>query len=301
MIVPAKVLIVDGNAVCYAAYFTSAGSLSHNDKKTGIIYGFFRQIQHACRISQAAHIAFCWDSRQSHRKRIYPLYKSNRIKKEADPVLMRSLGQFHQLRNDILPRLGFVNNFHFTGFEADDLIASLCKWPGPTVDQRFIIMSGDQDLYQLLNEQIALYKLNKKRIYDFHAFVNEYKISPVFWGQVKAMAGCHTDTVAGIPGIGEKRAINYIRDGIGNPKIDNPEAQAIIERNKELVILPFAGTPKLVLDWQTLPSYSEWVALCERLAFNSFLKDSHIWEPLFAGIPPQDESLQKVKIGRLIE
>ncbi len=297
---PEKILIVDGNAVCYAAHYTSGQVLSHDNKKTGIIYGFFRQLQHACRVAQVAHVAFCWDSRQSLRKRIFSEYKSNRVKKDIDPSLIKSLGQFYQLREEILPRLGFINNFHKIGFEADDLIASLCKYPGPDKKETFIIMSGDQDLYQLLSDRISLYKLNKKRLYDIESFISEYKISPDKWGLVKAIAGCVTDTVPGVPSIGEKRAIAYLKEHNHNPKIDNPDAQAIIERNKKLVILPFDGTPRLTLDWSKNPSYAEWILLCEELAFNSFLKDSKTWESLFTGTPPQAEFRNKIKMGKLV-
>lgn len=293
---PSKALIVDGNALCYAAYYTS-GHLSYKEQGTGIIYGFFAQLQHICRAQQVAKLIFCWDSRQSHRKRLFPGYKGNRTK--TDPDLLACLKQFKMLRKDILPRLNFSNNFHATGFEADDLIASICRFPGPAIGQEFIIVSGDQDLYQLLTEQVVIYKPAKKQLYTAADFRRDYGIDPLWWARVKAIAGCHSDSVPGISGIGEARALAYIKMSPHDrhPKIDTPDGKRIIERNLPLVRLPFEGTPRLTIDWQSVPSYAEWIAVCEQYNFASFLRHSDIWEPIFSGVPPKN-GLERVYIGR---
>lgn len=295
---PGKILIIDGNAVCYSAYYT-AGHLSYKEQGTGIIYGFFNQIQQVCRAQQIAHVVFCWDSRQSRRKLLYSDYKSNRVK--SDPNLLKCLAQFVRLRKEILPRLGFVNNFHEVGFEADDLIASICKNPGPNENQNFIILSSDQDLYQLLTPQISLYKLSKKRLYTDEDFIAEFGIEPFLWAEVKTIAGCHTDAVPGINGIGEKKAIVYLKQFKGrkpHPVIDTQIGKDIQQRNRLLVRLPFEGTPKFTLDWSQSPSFAEWLGLCEELGFQSFLKQMDIWESIFSGIPPKHDIVNKIHIMR---
>ena len=296
MATPAKVLVIDGNALCYAAYYTS-GHLSYHNQGTGIIYGFFAQLQHICRTQQAAHLVFCWDSRQSRRRRLFPGYKSNRAK--TDPHLLACLSQFRELRKDILPRLGFANNFCFTGYEADDLIAQVCYHPGPAVGQEFVIVSGDQDLYQLLTPQVSIYKPAKKCLYTAADFRAEYGIEPRWWANVKAIAGCTSDTVPGIAGIGEVRALAYIKMSPHerHPKIDTPEGRAIRQRNMPLVLLPFEGTPDVPLTWEEGPSFAEWVSLCEQYNFASFLRRGEIWEQIFSGVPPTN-GLERIKIGR---
>lgn len=295
---PKKILIVDGNAVCYSAYYTS-GRLLYKGHGTGIIYGFFNQIQQVCRSQQIAHLVFCWDSRQSRRKLLYPSYKSNRVK--SDPNLLKCLEQFARLRKEILPRLGFTNNFHEVGFEADDLIASLCKTFIPQDDENYVIMSNDQDLYQLLTPHVSMYKPNKKHLYTEENFIAEFEIDPPLWAEVKMLAGCHTDSVSGIPGIGEKKAIVYLKQFKGrrpHPVIDTPQAKRIHRENRPLVCLPFAGTPTYTLDWSDSPSFAEWLVLCEELGFHSFLKQGDIWESIFSGIPPKRDLLNKVHISR---
>lgn len=293
---PEKVLLVDANALCYAAYYTS-GNLSYKGSDTGIIYGFFNQIAHMSEVLQVAHFAFCWDSRQSHRKRLFPEYKSNR--KKDDPQLLRALQQFKTLRKEILPNLGFANNFHINGYESDDLLAVLSLF-GIQSGQMGIIASSDQDLYQLLSPYISMYRINKKRLYTEADFIREYNIHPRFWVDVKCLAGCQSDAVPGIPGIGEKRALDYLksRENLKNPKIDTPEGKEIRRRNRPLVELPFQGTPKLDLHWDKGPDFAAWFALCEDLGFESFLKQSHTWEAIFSGKAPQAYAMSKIRITR---
>lgn len=298
-IVPNKVLVVDCNAVCYSAYY-SMGHLAKKDgRETGVIYGFFSQLQYVCRSQQIAHIVFCWDSRQSLRKKLCPTYKNNRKKEPDSDLVQFGFSQFDELRDNILPGLGFVNSFQKTGFEADDLIASVCRFPVPQEGQQYIILSSDNDLYQLLTPQVSMFKLKDRTLYTKWDFVAEFKIDPTFWSWVKAAAGCSGDNVVGISGIGPVKACQYINDysGIRHHKvIDSTSSKEIIERNLPLVALPFEGTPKLTLDWETLPSYSAWMELCERLEFESFLRYPDTFENLFSGMVPTD-GLDRVILG----
>lgn len=292
---PSKVLIVDASALCYAAFY-GVGGLGTAQGPTGVIYGFFNQLQTICRMQQVAHIVFCWDSKQSHRRRIFPGYK-DRSKKKKDPKLVEAYGQFVQLRDEIIPRLGFVNSFHATGFEADDLIASVCRMCAPASGQHYIIASTDHDLYQLLQPDVSMYLFNKRQMYTERDFVREYSMHPLFWADVKAIAGCTSDTVPGIPGIGEKTAVKYISQEVPHPKIDCIEGKRIIQRNKKLVTLPYPGTPNFSLDWDTLPSYAAWLDLCDELEFYSFARTPKVWEQIFTLTAPNDNPV-KIVIGR---
>lgn len=295
---PQKVLVVDGNAVCYSAYFTS-GMLKNNDRHTGIIYGFFNQVLHACINTGATHIAFCWDSRQSRRKIVMPEYKANRKK---DPDLLQALEQVSELYKDIIPRLNFTNNFFATGFEADDLIASLCMFCPPKEGQEYFILSSDHDLYQLLSPQVSMYKLRTKRIYTVRHFQEEFGITPLFWPDVKAIAGCSSDNIPGIPGIGEKTAIQFLKNSCSSKrheKIESKEGKRIRLRNLPLVRLPLERTPRLQLDWGGTPSFAEWLLLCEELGFNSFLDNSEEWEFLFSQVAQKPPLYKKLRFGNV--
>ena len=148
----------------------------------------------------------------------------------------------------VLPKLGFKNNFIQTGMEADDLIAAITQ----NYDVELVIISADQDLYQLLTPTVSMYSSKGKKLTTDKSFTKEYGIKPDKWARVKQIAGCSTDNVKGIEKVGEKTAIKYIKDELGKKtKAYNNIVQgdAIIERNEALVKLPFKGTkiPKIRL------------------------------------------------------
>jgi 5'-3' exonuclease len=226
------------------------GDLSYEEQKVGIIFGFMRQMLSLSKTFDTNKFIFAWDSRRSFRRDLYPEYK---IKKPRPPEEMEfekfAFKQFIELRTKTLQQFGFKNSFIQTGLEADDIIAAITK----NYNQEFVIISGDGDLYQLLDVHVDMYSPKKKKIYTINDFQNEYQITPEQWITVKQVAGCRSDTVAGINGVGDKRAIQYIKGTLkhktkGYQNIIS--GQDIINRNEALVKLPFKGTkiPQLVDD-----------------------------------------------------
>ena len=118
----------------------------------------------------------------------------------------------------------------------------------------------------------------KNRITE-KSFIEEYGIQPYQWGTVKAIAGCTSDEVPGIRGVGEKTAIQYIKQKMNTKtkafqNITCPEGQTIISRNRPLVILPFKNCPDIDLVPDEL-SFDAFMDVCKELNFLSILrKDS---------------------------
>lgn len=247
-----KTLILDCNGLAYAAKFSTA-HLSFAAQRTGIIFGFFKQVLTLADTFQTGQFVFCWDSKRNIRKAAFPGYKDKRHELPADPVkaaqekaeLEALFAQISLLRDEILPKMGFRNVFHVDGFEADDAIAYVVQeydLPGG-----FVIVSADEDLYQLL-EYAPLYKWRAKTFYNKNDLKNEYHLThPSDWAYAKALAGCASDTVPGIPGVGLKTACKYIMD-IKLPAskleaITGPEGKIAYRRNLPLVKLPHEEFP----------------------------------------------------------
>src|SRR6056297_1671760 len=234
-------LVIDCNYLAHRARFTT-GPLSYKGQPTGVIFGFLNQLFSIGKEVMPENIIFTWDSRKSKRRRILPEYKMNRKQNDEGPdqEMLDAFHQFALLRKEILPGLGFKNNWMQPGYEADDLIAVCCS-----PERSAVIASSDHDLLQLLSKQTCIYNLGRKEYYTKDKFVNEYGIKPKQWIEVKKIAGCSGDNVPGVPGVGEKTAIKYLRGEL-NPdtktyqKIE--QGRKIIERNEDLVSLPFPGT-----------------------------------------------------------
>lgn len=247
-----RIVVIDSNYLCYRALHTTGG-LSYKNIKTGIVYGFLNQLLTIAGQTRPDSVVFTWDSRQSKRRDIYPAYKRRRQKTvdEFEREEMReNFKQFRALRKEVVPNLGFEDVFKFRGFEADDIIARMV-FDDRYKEHEFVVVTGDDDLLQLLDHCVIFHPM-KVKWKDRYTFIKEHKITPDKWAMVKQMAGCSSDNVKGIPGVGEKKAIQYL---LGKMKptskiyerITSPESQMIINRNKELVKLPFNNTPRVDL------------------------------------------------------
>jgi DNA polymerase-1 len=100
-------------------------------------------------------------------------------------------------------------------FEADDIIGTIAQ-KFQRKDLEIIILTGDLDTLQLVNDNIHVYTLRKglqdRVIYDVEAIKKKYGLSPVQLIDYKALKGDPSDNVVGVPGVGEKTALKLIKE-----------------------------------------------------------------------------------------
>jgi len=279
-------IIVDANALCYRTMYAmikSEQQLSVEDMKTEIIFGFIMALPVLAEMFDSNEFIFVWDSGKYFRKDIFPEYKGEREEKSPEEIeaLNLSFPQFKQLRKEVLPQLGFNNNLIQTGMETDDIIAAITK----NYEDEFVIISRDGDLYQLLSSRVSMYDPTFKRVTTQETFREKWDIHPNEWWLVKAIAGCSSDNVPGVPGVAEKTAIKYMKNLL------KPTTKAFrnitawkkkIDRNVLLVKLPYEGTivPEIVPD--ELIS-GKFLAMFDYYNFQSQLTDERFatWVKLF--------------------
>jgi len=242
----ALTMLIDGKNLSMATFHSTGTEI--NEKPTGIIYGFLEKLLKYQKIINADKFVFCWDSKHYFRKGIYPKYKvrdNSKLTEDEVKDHIEALRQMEILKFEILPRLGFSNVYEQYGFEADDLIAQYTK-TAPK-DEEIVILSADKDLHQLMEKdsnRIRCYSIATKRFYTDKNVFDEFGVNANQWGVVKAMAGCSSDKVDGIKGVGDKRASSFLNKSLTKGKfydsVISKEGQELIEFNKRLVILPFA-------------------------------------------------------------
>ncbi len=244
-------IIIDSNYLCYISKFSLSQGLTYRGNRTEIIYGFLKNIISLSKKFETNKFVFCWDSKHSKRKNIFPEYKSKRHsdkteeEKELDII---AYTQFDQLKNYVLLELGFSNIFHFAGYESDDLIASIVI---DNPNSNNIIVSSDEDLFQLL-DYCSIYNFSKKTVMNKNLFMRTYGIEPKQWAEVKCIAGCSSDNVPGVKGVGEKTAIKYIQGTLkSSSKVFNSiKTRSLDEETltRKLVTLPFPGTKRVKIE-----------------------------------------------------
>lgn len=243
-----KWVIIDVSFLCYRAFYSFRG-LTHNDVPTGIIYGFMREVVLLSRKFRTEGLVFCFDKGVGVRTEIYPAYKQKR-KTTTDPeeieIKREVARQIGIIRDKILPAVGYENIFFQSGYESDDVIASITQTL-PKGDSA-VMISADADLLQLIQDHVTFYDPKKDKEITRAVFKKEYGIEPSDYWKVKTLAGCTSDEVPGIPGVGEKTAIKYLRGELkattqAHQKITAARKEGtLIRRNRKLTKLPFPGT-----------------------------------------------------------
>jgi 5'-3' exonuclease len=267
-------IILDGQYLCYRARF-SMGDLSHQGSPTGAIYGFLKTVLALREQFDPYSCVFCWDSKYSKRAEIFPEYKAKRHNRGQ---MTDEEWQFEQafrkqvklLRKEYLPTIGFRNVFQQKGYESDDLMASVAYYSVAKEDRVYII-TADHDLFQCIGPTVSVYNPRERKDMTLQVFHKQYGIDPKDWIYVKCWAGCDSDNVPGIRGIGEKTAILFLR---GELKPSSKACRSIqsdteiVVRNEKLIRLPFPDTKKFKLKRDIL-SDTGWQKVCDKLGFKS--------------------------------
>lgn len=269
-------LVLDCHYLCHRA-FHAQKDLSHDGIATGVIFGFLKSIGHLKNDFQTDRVAFCFEGDTLWRKVWFKGYKQKRIQAEVDPLKIKARGdlcrQIDALRNHHLRDIGFRNIFYYPGHESDDVMAKICQEEKGEV----VLVTSDADMYQCLSDNVSMWCPTKKKLHSKKWFEKEYGIPPWKWAIVKAMAGCGTDGVPGIPGVGEVTAIKYLRGELSKTAqiyktIKSKEAAEIVDRNRKLVKLPFEDPAPPPTEWQEEKVSSKgWDAVCKKLGIQSMM------------------------------
>ncbi len=270
-------LLLDVNYLAYRSFF-STGGLSHEGQSTGTIYGVLRDIENFQDRFGTSHVAFCFDYGRGKRMDICPTYKSTRRAKVLEPDEQKALDdmrrQVDMLRTTYLKQMGFGNVFYDEGYEADDVIAAVAQTL-PSGDKA-VVITGDQDLYQLLSDRISVWHPVSGKYVNPQSFLDEYGVNPKSWVNVKCLAGCTSDDVEGLRGIGEKTAAKYINGTLTKGvkyELLRTSARMTVNKNKPLVQLPFPGIRRFMLEEDGPPDLKARRELLTSLGITS-LKES---------------------------
>ncbi|MGG3281981.1 5'-3' exonuclease [Paenibacillus solani] len=205
-------MLVDGMALLFRAYYATASSGYIRRTKAGVptnaIYGFLRYMWDAIDKFQPTHVACCWDmGSKTFRTEQFAAYKGNRAEAPDDLV-----PQFSLVR-DVTECLG-IPNLGVVGYEADDCIGTLARRFRDSMN--VMILSGDHDLLQLVNDSTSVIIMKKGHGNYMHytpeTLYAEKGLSPKQVIDVKGLMGDTSDNYPGVRGIGEKTAVKLIQE-----------------------------------------------------------------------------------------
>ena len=195
---------------------TALEDLKADGTFTGGVFGAFNQLKTMLngfnafmRDKPGRVYAFFDDGVPQFRKDAIPSYKQERKEKKQllSPEDKERAYKQIQMFREALPLVG-VTVFSSTGWEADDLVACASRH---FVDQHPIIVSGDKDLFQLVNETCSVCYLNDKTdLLTNDTFQDRVGVPTECFLVWKLLQGDNSDSIPGVYGIGETRATNLV-------------------------------------------------------------------------------------------
>ncbi|MDQ6422993.1 5'-3' exonuclease H3TH domain-containing protein [Paenibacillus sp. LHD-117] len=207
-----KVLLVDGMAILFRAYFATSFTGSIRRTSSGIpvnaVHGFVRYFMDAVTKFDPTHVICCWDmGSKTFRTEQYDGYKSNRPNAPEDLI-----PQF-DLVKEVVASFN-VPNVGIEGFEADDCIGTLANRFKEYAD--VYIVTGDHDLLQLVDERVSVAIMKKGignyMVYSPLVLMEERGLTPPQVIDIKGLMGDTSDNYPGVRGIGEKTAHKLIQE-----------------------------------------------------------------------------------------
>ena len=131
------------------------------------------------------------------------------------------------------------------GYEADDILGTLSK-RGEKEGTDVTILTGDRDAFQLTSDHITVRiprtKAGKTEVEDFDRskVLEVYGLEPEKLIEVKGLQGDTSDNIPGVPGVGEKTALNIVKEygSIENlyKEIEEERATSIKGKTREKII-----------------------------------------------------------------
>ncbi|MCD4831812.1 MAG: DNA polymerase I [Anaerohalosphaeraceae bacterium] len=198
--------IIDGHAHIYSAFYAPIRQnlTSPSGEPTKATYIFTNMLLKLIENKKPDMLVVAMDSKTpSFRADLYPEYKAHRPPMpEEMPVQINRIEQILEAM-----RIPMIRR---DGFEADDIIGTLCK-KASDVGIDAYICSKDKDMLQLLGEKVFIYDVKTNEITDTDKFKLKTGLSPNQFIDVLALQGDTADNVPGVPDVGPKTAMDWIK------------------------------------------------------------------------------------------
>lgn len=204
-----KLMIIDGNALVHRSFHALPPTMKTKEGlPTNAVYGFASFLIKSIRDLKPEYVVLTMDKKgKTFRHEKFKEYKAKRVK--APDELYAQMPMVKELATAFN-----IPIFEKSGFEADDLIGTISKNVSKEVD--CIIVTGDMDTLQLVDNHTKVYTmsrgLSESVLYDADMVNTRYKITPEQIIDYKALRGDPSDNIPGVPGVGEKTAVNLLSE-----------------------------------------------------------------------------------------
>ncbi len=225
--------MIDGNALIHRSFHALPPTMTtKKGEMVNAVYGFATVLLKALKEFKPDYVVLTLDkSGPTFRHKEYKEYKATRVKAPDD--LYAQIPRVRELAEAFA-----IPVFAESGFEADDLIGTITKKVDGDIEK--IIVTGDMDTLQLVDDNTKVYTMSRglsdSVLYDAKAVKARYDLKPEQMIDYKALRGDPSDNIPGVKGIGEKTAVELLKefktlDGV----YKNIKSKKIKDRIRELL------------------------------------------------------------------
>ncbi|MBU4141754.1 DNA polymerase I [Patescibacteria group bacterium] len=208
-----KLVLVDSNALMHRAYHAIPPLTDKKGQVVNAVYGFTALLLKIMKEFSPDYIICAFDmAAPTFRHNEFEDYKAHRAKAPEEFYT-----QIPRIK-EIISAFG-IPVYEKEGFEADDIIGTIAA-EAPKIfsdaPYEIIILTGDLDTLQLVNDNVIIYTFRKgisdTVIYDEKAIRERYNLAPGQMADYKGLRGDPSDNIPGVPGIGEKTAGTLLKE-----------------------------------------------------------------------------------------
>lgn len=280
-----KFFLIDGYALAYRSHFAFIKNPLTNSRgeATSAVFGFIRALLQLLDEQSPEYFAVVFDTPEpTFRHKAYAAYKATRQRMPEELI-----AQIPKIR-EFSAALG-ANLIEYPGYEADDVMGTLARQTAKRGVQVYFF-TADKDLMQLVDEHTFIYytgRNNENQILGAPEVQEKFGVTPEQMVDYLALVGDNSDNVPGVPKVGEKTALELLKQFGSLEKIlahagevKRAQVRENLQKNREqallsqkLVTIDTSVPLKLTLDelrYRGLDRQQA-AALCRELEFNSLL------------------------------
>lgn len=205
-----RLVIIDGKSVFYRGYYAMPNLSTKDGTPTGGVYGFAALSLEIIKKLKPDYVAVAWDKAKTNirkRQQLFPQYKANR--KPAPPDFYEQIPILHEL----LEAFGWPL-YELDDYEADDIMGAFAKQASERGIESCLVTS-DLDALQCVGPLTHVYAMKKGftniELFKPESFEKKYGIRVDQFLDFKALKGDSSDNIPGVPGIGEKTALELLK------------------------------------------------------------------------------------------
>ena len=205
-----NLMILDGNSIVNRAFYGVRQLTAPDGTPTNAVYGFLAILQRILEEQKPDALCVSFDLKApTFRHKAYEGYKAQRKGMPEELALQMPI------LKEVLDAMG-IRRYELEGYEADDILGTasrICEERGWCCT----VVTGDKDSLQLVSEKTTVCNVKTRMgqteviLYTPERFFEEYGFEPKQMVDLKALMGDSSDNIPGVPGVGEKTAMDLVQ------------------------------------------------------------------------------------------